>query len=1095
MRGALSILLMLFVAGVFSCASGMAAPLGLLPTGTKEVDPFWLPAATSGSYADKLLGSEEDTGGLTVDDAMAVIDRSGANAGAGTEEAPSGSSSAPLSFRPPPRTIDDVTAILNQEKPDPAEHARLLSEVDRPPPAGAAPALMAEFYYKRGLADRRVGRDRQFLEDEKRACAFADQAVVDPVVKDRYLKQLSIAYADMGDMKGALDVQDVRLAASVPGPIRFSILFLKFFDAVNLGRLDTAHDTLNRALSLTRMRRGLRARVLDSRMLAQLALVEGRYADAEANARSGLAAIEGSDLLQNDEEGSFHNQLSAFHVQLARALMNQNRLLEAEAEVRTALLEDLQFYGRFARETADTVRVMSTILLAEGRYREAERLAATSRDILIALGHGSGSASLASSLSELAKAQSASGNSGAARVTFAELLRVIGDNSDLRHSRLDLNINYAVVMLLQTRSPDAIRAFQYLVKTYSSQFGERASQTAYAHGWLGVAYLNAGDEVHAQEQFAAALPVLLLQSDTAPDDQSGETPTDGERLLAIIGESYLSLLAEGPNGLSNTFVLADALRRKNVGRALGESAARVAVSDPALANLARHEQDAGKQIGALQAMLTHLLSLPSAQQDTGAATNLKVRIARLRTARARLQRAIELRAPAYADYLKPKPATLEQVRRSLRSGEAMVAFYLGRQHLFAWAVPYQGVPAFAVTKVGYREVANLILGLRRSLNPQAETVDQIPEFDVEQAYQLYRLLLQPVESGWRNAQTLIVVPHRILGALPLNLLVTVPTKPVSEGPIRFSAYRDVQFLARKLAVAQLPLAGTLATLRSLPVTSGSRVSFVGFGDPWFNAQEAREASGRAGSSELKTRGLPLAQMQRRGTPIRLRDAPVDKTGIYLSQLPRLPDTADEVRSIAAVLHADLSRDVFLGAAANVHTVRTINMADRRIVVFATHGLLPGDIVGLTQPALALSAPSVAHIDGDGLLTVDKILGLKLNADWVVLSACNTAAGSGAGTEAVSGLGRAFFYAGTRALLVSNWPVETNSAHMLTSDLFRRAATDPRLARAEALREAELALIDGPGAVDHATGRTEFSYAHPIFWAPFAVVGDGGTTAQ
>ncbi len=115
--------------------------------------------------------------------------------------------------------------------------------------------------------------------------------------------------------------------------------------------------------------------------------------------------------------------------------------------------------------------------------------------------------------------------------------------------------------------------------------------------------------------------------------------------------------------------------------------------------------------------------------------------------------------------------------------------------------------------------------------------------------------------------------------------------------------------------------------------------------------------------------------------------------------------------------------------------------------------------------------------------------------WVVLSACNTGAGDGAGAEAFSGLGRAFFYAGTRALLVSNWPVETTSAKALTTDLFRRQAKDSALTRAQALRQAMLTLMNGRGLVDQ-TGRTVFSYAHPIFWAPFSLVGDsgGGNTA-
>jgi len=120
----------------------------------------------------------------------------------------------------------------------------------------------------------------------------------------------------------------------------------------------------------------------------------------------------------------------------------------------------------------------------------------------------------------------------------------------------------------------------------------------------------------------------------------------------------------------------------------------------------------------------------------------------------------------------------------------------------------------------------------------------------------------------------------------------------------------------------------------------------------------------------------------------------------------------------------------------------------------------------------------------------EILSLKLDADWVVLSACNTASGNGAGAEAISGLGRAFFYAGTRALLASNWPVETTSAKALTTEIFKRQAKDPSLSRAQALQQSMLGLIDGPGFRD-GQGKVVFSYAHPIFWAPFSLVGDGG----
>jgi len=230
---------------------------------------------------------------------------------------------------------------------------------------------------------------------------------------------------------------------------------------------------------------------------------------------------------------------------------------------------------------------------------------------------------------------------------------------------------------------------------------------------------------------------------------------------------------------------------------------------------------------------------------------------------------------------------------------------------------------------------------------------------------------------------------------------------------------------------------------------------------------------------------------RRGSLVTKKAILRTKTVPEISILPRLPETATEVVEAAKALAADPAADVYLGTRASEKTVLTTPLADRRVVMFATHGLVAGDLDGLAEPALALSAPALAGGGGDGLLTMSKILGLRLDADWVVLSACNSAAGSGAGAEAVSGLGLAFFYAGTRAVLATSWPVETNAAQALTTALFRREAADRAIGRAEALRRAMMDLVDGPGLVDPATKATVFLYAHPIFWAPYSLIGEGG----
>jgi CHAT domain-containing protein len=162
-------------------------------------------------------------------------------------------------------------------------------------------------------------------------------------------------------------------------------------------------------------------------------------------------------------------------------------------------------------------------------------------------------------------------------------------------------------------------------------------------------------------------------------------------------------------------------------------------------------------------------------------------------------------------------------------------------------------------------------------------------------------------------------------------------------------------------------------------------------------------------------------------------------------------------------------------------VKRAPLADYRIVYFATHGLVASDVRGLAEPSLVLSIPRELSEFDDGLLTSSEVAQLKLNADWVVLSACNTIAGDKPGAEALSGLARSFFYAGARALLVSHWSVDSEAATRLTTATFDRLKSDAKLGRAEALRQAMLAYL---------ADATSPKNAYPAFWAPFALIGEG-----
>ncbi|MBL8834304.1 MAG: CHAT domain-containing protein [Rhodospirillales bacterium] len=1013
-------------------------------------------------------------------------------------------------FRPPPRTISDIAAILDQQRPDPARVAAAIAKADAEPAANLRGTDLAAFLFERGIAAEELGRANQRVADFRRAYELASAAGAPPATVARYLQQWAIGEQQIGNGRTAFTLHQRRVAAAPSAGARVAAQSNLVGAAVQLGDLATAKAELPRMESaLTELRNAPRlpqfvlwgAETFVARSTAAVAMEEGRFAEAERHLR---AAIASNDRLIRDEASitrQQNNPPTAYtglgHIirsELARALARQGRLLEAEVEMRAVLLGRLGVQGRYAPETVMAIVGLGDILLEQGRHAEALRLGRVAVDSLEQMKIDPASGAYGRALRQIARAQSQQGEWQAAAATYEDLRRRMANNPDVLRAAFDTNAHWGMVSLRGGNAEEARRVLANVVARNVQTLGERHWDTATSRGMLGAAKSRLGDNAGALAEFDAAIPVLLQTSRQSDDEEGGSAGRDSQ-LRVVFEAAMRSLAASGRAGAAEeSFRLADAIRGQGVQRALAQSSARAAAADPALAEFVRQEQDTQKQVGALQGLLTNVLAAP--ERDDTTVRTLRTQIDQLRAARAAIRQEIERRFPDYVNLIDPRPATVEAIRRSLRPGESLIATYVGQEQTFVWAVPQSGAVAFAATNIGRKAMAQTVADLRKALDPNAASLGDIPAFDVALSNRLYNDLLKPVEAGFANAGSLLVVPHDVLGQLPFAVLVTEPTQLVAEreGDALFSAYKKVPFLVRKAGITQLPSVASLATLRSLPAAPANRKAFAGFGDPWFSAEQMAEAKAEAATqqvAQLTTRGLTT-----RGIKLVRRNAPATANvdSAELAMLPRLPDTSDEVKGIALALNADAS-DVFLGAAANERNVKTMDLSNRRVVMFATHGLIPGDLNGLAQPALALSAPNVADIDGDGLLTLDEVLGLRLNADWVVLSACNTATGDGAGAEAVSGLGRAFFYAGTRALLVTNWPVETTSARVLTTDLFGRQAKDPNLARATALQQAMAALIDGAGYVDPASRQTVFAYSHPIFWAPFALVGDGGSGAR
>ena len=1004
----------------------------------------------------------------------------------------------------PPRSINDITRMLTHYKQRDDVLRNLLAVADAPEPVTDERKTLFNFYWRRGLAAAELGRVQQQIADLTKAVSFGQTGAVEYA---RALRNLAGAEALGGNFANALHYLNEAIK-QIPES-SMGMLTGAYGQVIGLaaavGDFETAElnmRLLESTMQTLRSRRGWGTwshfwLASTEKARGEFFRISGKMSEAEGAYRRSLretqaALLELPALLQSGTDAptpeNLQQNIEAIERGLAQVLLAQGKVIDAEAMARNALEHTLKRAGQAAPDVGRGLRVLADVIAEQGRYSEAEILSQAALAAVLASGAASDSLGVLSAQRANLAAQVAQGKYAEALRTYELIKAAVADKPALaeRALRGDLDVVQALIRTGQAKAAEQM-AGAMLLKVQAQQ-GDLAPRTAEVRAFHAIALADLGDQANALAGFKKSLAVLLERARNDSETESGSIRRQ-QRLITIV-ERYIQLLVDlqekgglpaGLDPANESFTLADLARGSSVQRALTRSAARAAIKDPALADLARQEQEAQRRGGALESLLGQLLSAPPEQQLPAIQAKIRSDIERLKKSRDQFKGEISKRFPEYAQLVDPPAVDLFQVRKMLQPGELLVSWYFGEEGSYVWAVAANGQRRFARLPGNRQALVQEIDILRRALNPDAPTIEQMPAFDVALAHRLYLKLFSPVVDLLADSNLLLAVPHAELGQLPLSLLVSAPVSPVAKSPVAFTAYRHVPWLMRKLAIAQLPSVTSLASLRQLPAASEERLPFIGFGDPYFSQEQAAQAEKPATNSAVAMRGVPL----------KLRNVPNTRSvdSAELALLPRLPDTAQEIREIAKTLGAVAARDVFLQRAASEKSVFETDLSNRRVVMFATHGLIPGELNGLSQPALALSAPGLAGSEGDGLLTQEEILSLKLNADWVVLSACNTAAGEGSGSEAVSGLGRAFFYAGARALLVSNWPVETEAARHLMTDLFKRQSVAPGMSKAEALRQAMLGLVDGPGRVDEKTGKSLFSYAHPLFWAPFVLVGD------
>ncbi|MCE7026972.1 CHAT domain-containing protein [Jiella sp. CBK1P-4] len=522
---------------------------------------------------------------------------------------------------------------------------------------------------------------------------------------------------------------------------------------------------------------------------------------------------------------------------------------------------------------------------------------------------------------------------------------------------------------------------------------------------------------------------------------SGEETTIAaaeQRIARPTFETHLALLAERPkqtgSDLDEAFGLAQRAIASVTGRVAADLSARFSGAGPKVEALVRQRQDAARQLASVERRESDALA---GLGDEGSGEGLAKEARRLRAEVGDLDAAIASQYPAYRRALEP--VGLAALQSALRPDEALIVEVVAADRTHLFLISRNGA-ALKTGPLGRRDVAALVTRIRRSVAfPQW---GELPAFDLDAANALYAATFGPFGAELGRYRHLIVVPDGAMQSLPPGILPQTPAAPGAD-------YRTVDWLGLSHAISIVPGVDSFVSARETRRPSRANRLFAGFGDPLFAGAEAT-ASGAATPQERRVRAI-------------------------LAAAPPLPETQIELKTMQSVLDGGT---LFLGNEATLASVQRAKLSNYRILAFATHAVTAGTIPGVDEPAILLAAGGGGPKD-DGILTASRIAALDLDAEFVVLSACDTAASNGEpNAEGLSGLAQAFFHAGARSLLVSHWPIASEATVGLTTRTVALAARDG-VPKAEALRRSMAAMVaENP------------QWSHPAYWGPFSLVGDG-----
>ena len=879
--------------------------------------------------------------------------------------------------------------------------------------------------------------------------------------------------------KEALCDEVVRTFPGVFGDLQFLDLERMYRSVRSLseqGRYTDAYQLAVRLESETRVRtKGQKLPIYADalRALGILQMELGKYQDA---AQSQLKVLELDEAIYGNSQTvaqSLNN--------LAETYLRLDRPRDAEPMFRRAM----SMHEKFSEpeSVAETALNLANVLAKLRKFAEAEVFYKKALSVL----GGNNDHRVAMIYRNLGQMAEDRGNRGKARQNYENAIAIY------RARGLEGHPDYAATLVLagdtyfrDKQYGEAQLRFERALAIYEPTLGIDNPQTAALLNKLGTLYYFR-TMFDTPGTFAQGLPsyldmrrkatrtaLLSSRNNLSVDDADADLTLERSVFGKHLGALYLSKLFNVGDKLAldrEGFEIAQLTNQSASAIALRQMSVRLSRQSDQLDAVIRTRQERIAQRSALREALLAAVT----QGDLRRATAIRQQQNALEKDLLDLSQTIDRQFPDFARVSDPKPLSVERVQQLLQEDEALILVVPNVSFVHVFAVTRETFQSYTIqntTDLGDAGKAYVNQGedkidvdaaavstFRKGLAPEQNAAGK--RFDLLYSFRFYNTLFGQLSDSVKSKRQFNIVTSGEFTSLPFHLLVT--QKP-STAASAAEAYRNAAWIIREHAIAILPSVNSLESLRIIAASTRRRKPLIGFANPRF---------GGGGATDQ------VAALPTRAYTDYWKGVGIEKSELA-SRLPQLPDTEFELREVAKRVGAS-SEDLYLGQRASEKLVKSAPLRDFEIVYFATHGLVAGDVSGIGQPSLALSIPAKADDVDDGLLTASEVAQLSMDADWVVLSACNTIAGDRTGAEALSGLARAFFYAGARALLVTHWAVESAAATRLTTVAFQKLATNRSLGRAEAIRQSMLDLLRDARDVHN---------SDPAVWGPFSIIGEG-----